>query len=130
MVCMNSSTKIEKVVVWVVYSWNVCIIIFYESKIWLFALYENSSYHSNKNGCFSCSEQGGEDGGWGGGFCLGQVETPVFSVALAPSRDFLVLNGPNMAGLCDRKIEEDKTDLMLWLDFNKILKILIGDENM
>ena len=27
---------------------------------------------------------------------------------------------------CDRKIEEDKLDSMLWLDFNKILKILIG----
>ena len=36
----------------------------------------------------------------------------------------------NMANLCDRKIEEDKTDLMLWLDFNKVLKILIGDENV
>ena len=35
-----------------------------------------------------------------------------------------------MADLCDRKIEEDKTDLMLWLNFNKILKILIWDENM
>ena len=57
--------------------------------------------------------RGGRVGGGGGGFCLGQVETPVFSVVLAPSRDFLVLNGPNMAGLCDRKIEEDKTDLML-----------------
>ena len=35
-----------------------------------------------------------------------------------------------MAHLCDRKIKEDKTDLMLRLDLNKILKILIGDENM
>ena len=35
-----------------------------------------------------------------------------------------------MADLCDRKIAEDKKDLMLWLDFYKILKILIGDENM
>ena len=38
-------------------------------------------------------------------------------------------NGKNLVDLCDRKIEEDKTDSMLWLDFNKILKILIGDEN-
>ena len=30
---------------------------------------------------------------------------------------------------CDRKIEEDKLDSMLWLDFNKILKILIGIKN-
>ena len=30
--------------------------------------------------------------------------------------------GLNMAALCDRKSEEDKTDLMLWLDFIKILK--------
>ena len=29
-----------------------------------------------------------------------------------------------------RKIEEDETDSMLWLGFNKILKILIGNENM
>ena len=35
-----------------------------------------------------------------------------------------------MADLCDRKIAEGKKDLMLWLDFYKILKILIGDENM
>ena len=35
-----------------------------------------------------------------------------------------------MVDLCDRKIEEDKTDSMLWLDFNKILKILIVDKNM
>ena len=35
-----------------------------------------------------------------------------------------------MADLCDGKIVEDKKDLMLWLDFYKILKILIGDENM
>ena len=34
-----------------------------------------------------------------------------------------------MAGLCDRKIE-DKTDSMLRLDFNKILKILRGEGNM
>ena len=35
-----------------------------------------------------------------------------------------------MNDLCDRKIEEDKTDSMLWLDFNKILKRLIGNENI
>ena len=27
-------------------------------------------------------------------------------------------------------MEEDKTDSMLWLGPNKLLKILIGDENM
>ena len=48
----------------------------------------------------------------------------------APSRDFLMLNGMNMADLCYIKIEEDKTDLILRLDFNKILKILREDENM
>ena len=35
-----------------------------------------------------------------------------------------------MADLCKIKIEEDKADSMLWLGFNKLLKILIGDENM
>ena len=30
--------------------------------------------------------------------------------------------------LCDRKTEEDKTNLVLWIDFDKILKILNGDE--
>ena len=35
-----------------------------------------------------------------------------------------------MADLFKRKMEEDKTDSMLWLGFNKLLKILIGDENM
>ena len=35
----------------------------------------------------------------------------------------------NMANLCDRKIGEGKTDSMLWLDLNKILKMLIEDEN-
>ena len=38
-----------------------------------------------------------------------------------------------MAGLpcvAKRKMEKDKTDSMLWLDFNKLLKILIGDENI
>ena len=39
-------------------------------------------------------------------------------------------NALHTADLCDRKIEEDKTDSMLRLDFNKILKILIGHENM
>ena len=34
-----------------------------------------------------------------------------------------------MTVLCDRKIEEDKIDSTLCLDFNEILKILIGDEN-
>ena len=32
--------------------------------------------------------------------------------------------------LCERKIEEDKTDSMLWLGFKKLLRNLIGDENM
>ena len=32
--------------------------------------------------------------------------------------------------LCERKIEEDKTDSMLWLGFKKPLRNLIGDENM
>ena len=36
----------------------------------------------------------------------------------------------NMADFCDRKVEEDKTDLMLWLHFSKILKKLIGYENI
>ena len=36
----------------------------------------------------------------------------------------------NMADLRRRKMKEDKTDSMLWLGFNKILKILIGDKNM
>ena len=36
-----------------------------------------------------------------------------------------------MADLYERKIEEDKTEeSMLWLDFSKLLKILIRDENM
>ena len=36
-----------------------------------------------------------------------------------------------MADLYERKIEEDKTEeLMLWLDFSKLLKILIRDENI
>ena len=34
-----------------------------------------------------------------------------------------------MADLCNKKNEKDKTDLMSWLDFNKILKILIEEEN-
>ena len=32
--------------------------------------------------------------------------------------------------LCERKIEEDKTDSMLWLGFKKLLRNFIGDENM
>ena len=35
-----------------------------------------------------------------------------------------------MAGLRETKIEEDKTNSMLWQGFNKLLKILIWDENM
>ena len=35
-----------------------------------------------------------------------------------------------MVDLCETKIEEDKANLMLWLGFNKLLKILIGNENM
>ena len=40
------------------------------------------------------------------------------------------MDGLNMDDSRDRKIEEDKTDSMLWLDVNKILELLIGDENM
>ena len=36
----------------------------------------------------------------------------------------------NIVDLCERKIEEDKTDSMLWLGFKKLLRNLIGDENM
>ena len=35
-----------------------------------------------------------------------------------------------MADLRKRKMEEDKTDSMLWPGFNKLLRILIRDENM
>ena len=35
-----------------------------------------------------------------------------------------------MANLFERKTEEDQTDSILWLGFNKFLKILIGNENM
>ena len=35
-----------------------------------------------------------------------------------------------MANVRKRKMEEDKTDSMLRLGFNKLLKILIRDENM
>ena len=35
-----------------------------------------------------------------------------------------------MADLRKKKMEEGKTGSMLWLDFNKLLKILIVDENM
>ena len=35
-----------------------------------------------------------------------------------------------MADLRKRKVEEDKTDSMLWVGFNKILKMLVVDENM
>ena len=41
-----------------------------------------------------------------------------------------LMDGVNMDDLCDRKIEEDKTNSMLRLDLNKILKLFIGDENM
>ena len=41
-----------------------------------------------------------------------------------------LMDGVNMDDLCDRKIEEDKTNSMLQLDLNKILKLFIGDENM
>ena len=39
-------------------------------------------------------------------------------------------NGLNNVDLCDRSIREDKTDSMLWLNFNKILKTLIWHQNM
>ena len=35
-----------------------------------------------------------------------------------------------MADLCGKKIEEDKAGLILGLGFDKLLKILIMDENM
>lgn len=35
-----------------------------------------------------------------------------------------------MVDFCDGKIDEDNTDLMLWPGFNKLLKVLIMDENM
>ena len=41
-----------------------------------------------------------------------------------------MMDGLNMDDLRDRKIEEDKTNSMLRLDLNKILKLFIGDENM
>ena len=72
-------------------------------------------------------------------FLLGRSKL-VVSIVFALSRDIFLLrnmswkqvrsNGLNMADLPDRKIEEDKTYSMLWLDFNNILKILIGGENM
>ena len=46
---MNVSAKNQKVVVCVVSSLRVYIIIFYELKIWLFALHGSSCYHSKKN---------------------------------------------------------------------------------
>ena len=133
MVCMNVLAKIQKVVV-CVGSWkHVSINIYYESKIWFFSLYENSSYHSNKNGCFSCSEHRY--------FFLLSKENrflalcshchvtflfwsmswklfTFFSYHLRRARSKIL----NMAGLCNKKIEEDKTDSMLWLDFNKVFK--------
>ena len=41
-----------------------------------------------------------------------------------------LMDGLNMDDLRDRKIEEDKTNSMLQLDLNKILKLFIGDEKM
>ena len=83
MVCINVSTEIQKIVVWVVSSWHVSIITCYESKIWLLALYENSCYHLNKNGCFSCSEHR---------YFFSQAgKNSVVSAVFAPSRDFLIL---------------------------------------
>ena len=35
-----------------------------------------------------------------------------------------------MGDMCETKTEEDKLNSMLWLGFNKLLKLLIGDENM
>ena len=35
-----------------------------------------------------------------------------------------------MANLCEIKIEEGKTNWILWLGFSKLLKMLIGDENV
>ena len=77
----------------------------------------------NKNGCFSCSEHRY--------FFSLKVNKSVVSAVSARSPDFPVLkhalitvplhsrytearsNGPNMADQGERKIEEDKTDLML-----------------
>ena len=119
-VCMNVLAKIEKVFVSVVPSLNIFIIICYESNIWLFAFYESSRYHSNKNGCFSCfscSQQ------W---YFFAEVKKSVVSVVSVLSRDLLSCseacseNGlqcnrvrqarSNMANLYERKIEEDKTE--------------------
>ena len=65
-----------------------------------------------------------------------QVKKSVVSVVTALSCGFLVLKHVlwiveyGWLALRKRKIEEDKTDSMLWLGFNKLLKILIGDEHM
>ena len=40
------------------------------------------------------------------------------------------LNGLNMADLCEKKIEVDKTESMLLLGFSKLFKVLIMDKNM
>ena len=72
-------------------------------------------------------------------FSLRQVKKLVVSVVFTPSRDFLFLKHVLKAGeiewieyswLVPQKIEEGKTDSMLWLDFNKVLKILIESKNM
>ena len=48
MACMNVSTKIQNVVVCILFSLNVSIIICYESKVWLFVLYEKFWCHLKK----------------------------------------------------------------------------------
>ena len=64
-------------------------------------------------------------------FLLGRQKKSVAGIVFAPSRDFLVSKHVLKAGeiewieyswiadSCDRKTEEDKTDLMLWIDFKK-----------
>ena len=113
----------------------VLITCFHHYWIWLFAMYESSCYHSNKNGCFSCSEQGYY-------FSL-EVKALVVSVVSAPSCEFFVLKHvlktahtlywilkrDRMDWIC-RNLCGKKTGLALWLGFNKLFKILIVDENM
>ena len=119
---------------------HVYIIFCYGSKIWLFVLYGSSCYHSNKNGCFSCSKHES--------FLLLWGKTSAVSVVPVPSRDLLEEafakndSHPSCAYWSEmnwmeydwidvpKKIVEDKTDSLLWQGFTKLLKILIGNETM
>ena len=134
-VYMNVLAKNQKVVVCVVPSLHVYIIICYESKIWSFALHGSSCYYSNKDSCFSCSEHGYFFLLWG--------KKAFVSVVSVSSRDFLVLKHilKMTHTLCRNKIEwteygwrawtvRESCRFVLWLGFNKLLEMLIGDENM